>query len=230
MLCRPTSPSTSATYQQSSRTTPRLLAIDPQNRLLARGPRFRTDAELVRDIVLTASGLVHLTIGGPSTFPPVPDSVLNDTFARPDYWQVPEGPERYRRSLYIFRKRSMPDPVLASFDAPNADFACARRLRSNTPLASLVSLNEPVFVEAARAMALRVLRNDSSTDQQRADYAFRLCTGRRPEQAERAEVLALLQSRRRQLADRTEIINQITTGDTEKSPVPPRNTTAADRL
>ena len=219
---------TSETYQQSSRTTARLLEIDPQNRLLTRGPRFRADAELIRDIVLTASGLVHLAVGGPSTFPPVPDTVLSDTFSKPDYWQVPEGPERYRRGLYIFRKRSMPDPVLTSFDAPNADFACARRLRSNTPLASLVSLNEPVFVEAARAMARRVLREGGSTDDQRVEYAFRLCTGRRPNVDERTEILMLLQSRHSRLVDRTETINQITTSETEKTPDPPHHATTAD--
>ena len=219
---------TSATYQQSSRATAELLTLDPRNRLLARGPRFRADAELVRDIALTASGLVNLSVGGPSTFPPVPDTVLSDTFTKPDYWKVPEGPERYRRGLYIFRKRSMPDPVLTSFDAPNADFACARRVRSNTPLASLVTLNEPIFVEAARGMARRVLREGGSTDGQRVDYAFRLCTGRRPGPAERTELLALLQSRRERLTDRNAMINEITTGDADKAPELPDNTTAVN--
>ena len=212
----------SATYQQSSRVTPRLLEVDPLNRLLARGPRFRADAEVVRDIALSLSGLLNPKVGGPSIFPPVPKSVLHDNFSKPDYWTVAEGPERYRRSLYIFRKRSMPDPVLGSFDAPNADFACARRVRSNTPLAALVSLNEPVFVEAAQAMAVRILREGGPTDEARANYAFRLCTGRRATRAEREEVVALLKSHRKRLAEGWLLINEVATGDPAKRPsVPP---------
>ena len=218
----------SATYQQSSRVTRELLEIDPQNRLLARGPRFRAEAEVVRDIALTASGLLNPKVGGPSIFPPVPETVLSDTFTKPDYWIPAQGPDRYRRSIYIFRKRSMPDPVLTSFDAPNADFACARRGRSNTPLAGLVSLNEPVFVEAARAMSLRILRAGGATDEQRANYAFRLCTGRQATPAERAEVLDLLSNRRKQLADGWLSINEVAIGDPAKRPAIPPNTTPQD--
>ena len=111
---------------------------------------------MVRDIALSVSGLLHRQVGGPSFFPPVPESVLNYNYTRPTYWLAAQGPERYRRAIYIFRKRSMPDPMLTSFDSPNADLACARRVRSNTPLSALVSLNEPVFVEAARGLALRI--------------------------------------------------------------------------
>ena len=103
---------------------------------------------------------------------------------------------RYRRTVYGFRKRSMPDPVMSSFDGPNGDTACARRVRSNTPLAALAGLNETIFVESAQAMALRVLREGGETDAERAGYAFRLCTGRWPADAERAEILRLLATRR----------------------------------
>ena len=120
-----------------------------------RGPRFRADAEVVRDIALSVSGLITHKLGGPSVIPPVPQNVLDYNFTYPAYWKPAEGPERYRRALYGFRKRSMPDPVMSNFDAPNGDFACARRVRSNTPLAALTGLNEPIFVEAARALALR---------------------------------------------------------------------------
>ena len=107
-------------------------------------------------------------LGGPSVIPPVPQNVLDTNYVYPAYWKATEGPDRYRRTLYGFRKRSMPDPVTSNFDAPNGDFACARRVRSNTALAALTGLNETIFVEAARAFALRVLREAPSTDDERA--------------------------------------------------------------
>ena len=191
---------TSATYQQSSAVSPALLERDPKNQLLARGPRFRMDAEVIRDTTLSIAGLLHLKeVGGPSIFPPVPQTVLDDNFTRPTYWKPPEGPERYRRALYVVRKRSMPDPVMTSFDAPNADTSCARRPRSNTPLSALTSLNETVFVEAAQAMALRVLKEGGKDDDARVNYAYRLCTARPATDAERQEVLRLLGSSRDRL-------------------------------
>jgi hypothetical protein len=191
---------TSATYQQSAAVTPGLLERDPKNRLLARGAHFRLDAEVLRDNALSIAGLLYQKeVGGPSIFPPVPPSVLDDNFERPTYWIPPEGPERYRRSLYVVRKRSMPDPVLMSFDAPNADTACARRVRSNTPLSALTSLNETIFVEAAQAMALRVLREGGGSDAERVRYAIRLCTARPPRAEEEREVLRLLAANRDRL-------------------------------
>jgi mono/diheme cytochrome c family protein/uncharacterized coiled-coil protein SlyX len=192
----------SATYQQSSRVTPALLERDPRNQLLTRGPRFRVDAEALRDVVLAASGLIHHQLGGASVFPPVPASVLEFNYFKPDYWNPPTDAQRYRRSLYVFRKRSMPDPVMSAFDAPNGDFACARRVRSNTPLAALTSLNEPIFVEAAQALALRVLREGGSSDPQRVDFAFQLCTCREPTAAERDAILAQLSTNLRRLRSR----------------------------
>ena len=144
---------------------------DPRNVWLARGPRFRADAEVVRDIALSVSGLITHKLGGPSVIPPVPQNVLDYNFTYPAYWKPAEGPERYRRTLYGFRKRSMPDPVMSNFDAPNGDFACARRVRSNTPLAALTGLNEPIFVEAARALALA----DPARRGTRRRRAGRLC-------------------------------------------------------
>ncbi len=131
---------TSAVYRQSSHASADLLARDPRNVWLARGPRFRADAEVVRDMALSISGLLTHKLGGPSVIPPVPQNVLDYNFTYPAYWKPAEGPERYRRALYGFRKRSMPDPVMSNFDAPNSDFACARRVRSNTPLAALTAL------------------------------------------------------------------------------------------
>jgi hypothetical protein len=154
---------------------------------------------MVRDIALAASGLLHRKIGGPSAFPPVPENVLAYNYFKVDYWDVPDGPERYRRSLYLFRKRSMPDPMLAAFDAPNADQACARRARSNTPMAALTGLNEPIFVEAAQGLARRIWREGGATDQERIAYGYRLCTSRAPNPAEIAAVQRLLADTRDRL-------------------------------
>ena len=218
----------SEVYQRSSRAAPGLRERDPNNRLLARGPRFRAEAEVVRDIALTASGLMNPKIGGPSIFPPVPQSVLQYNYAPLDYWIPAEGSERYRRSIYTFRKRSMPDPVLSTFDAPNGDTACARRVRSNSPLAALISLNEPVFMEAARALALRVLSEGGPTDELRTDYAYRLCTGRRARPPERAEIVALLKSQRQRLAEGWLSIHELATGDPGKLPELPPGSTPQD--
>ena len=218
----------SATYQQSSLASPDLLERDPTNRLLARGPRFRADSEVVRDIALTASGLITHRIGGPGIIPPVPQNVLDYNFTYPAYWTPATGPERYRRSVYGFRKRSMPDPVMSNFDAPNGDFSCARRVRSNTPLAALTGLNEIVFVEAARALALRVLNEAATDDASRAEYAFLLCTSRQPTNSERNEVLDLLKSQRQRLADGWLNPREVTTGDPAKLPALLGETTPRD--
>ena len=157
-----------------------LLARDPYNRLLARGPRFRVDAELVRDIALAASGLLDPKIGGPSVCPPAPAFLFQPpTSYGPKVWNEATGPERYRRAFYTFRYRSVPYPMLQAFDAPNGDFACVRRTRSNTPLQALTTLNEPIYLECARALALRTLGEGGSTDADRLVYAFRRCLARR---------------------------------------------------
>ncbi len=154
----------SATYQQSSVVTPQLQERDPANRLLARGPRIRVDAEIVRDIALSASGLLNPKVGGPSVYPPAPAFLfLPPASYGPKSWIVDTGPDRYRRALYTFRFRSVPYPMLQTFDAPNGEVACARRAHSNTPLQALTTLNEPLFVECAQgagAFAVREWRLD----------------------------------------------------------------------
>ena len=220
---------TSTTYRQDSRVTDELRERDPKNQLLARGPRFRVDAEVARDTVLAASGLLNRKRGGPSFFPPVPDSLFATSYIpAADFWSTAPAPERYRRSLYIFRRRSMPDPVLASFDAPNGDFACARRSRSNTPLAALTALNEAVFVDAARALALRMLQEAGSKDRERAEYAFQLCTNRSPTTAEVDEIMSLYRSQRQRVADGWISPRAIATGDFEKLPDLPKGVSPAD--
>src|SRR5262249_16183482 len=128
----------SNTYRQSSAIRSSKLE-DPDNRLLSHGPRFRVDAEVVRDIALAASGLLNPKTGGPGVFPPLPAFMLAPPVSYgPKIWPEETGPERYRRALYTFRYRSIPYPVLQTFDAPNGDFACVRRPRSNTPLQALM--------------------------------------------------------------------------------------------
>jgi len=191
----------SATYKQSSRVTPELYEKDPQNRLLARGPRFRVDGELVRDISLAASGLLNPKIGGPSLFPPLPYKVEPPLSYAPFPWNEETGPDRYRRALYTFRRRSTPHPVLQNFDTPNGDFSCVRRVQSNTPLQALTTLNEVLFVEAAQALAMKTLEEGGRNDQERVTYAFRRCTSRTPNEDEAQELLGLLARQKARFAD-----------------------------
>jgi hypothetical protein len=183
---------------------------------------------VIRDLALSVSGLLSHRLGGPPVIPPVPQNVLDYNYVYPSYWTPAQGADRYRRTLYGFRKRSMPDPVMSNFDAPNGDTACVRRVRSNTPLAALTSLNEPIFFEAAQALALRVLREGGARDDERAAYAFRLCTSRTPTEAESRELLALLQSRRARISDGWLNVRAITTGDATRLPELPPGSTPQD--
>lgn len=210
----------SETYKQTSSATAQLLEKDPRNRLLARGPRFRVDAEVLRDVAMAVSSLITHKLAGPSVIPPVPQNVLDYNYVYPSYWKPATGPERYRRTLYGFRKRSMPDPVMSNLDAPNGDFSCARRVRSNTPLAALTGLNETIFFESAQALGLRIVREGGNDDSQRADYAYRLCTGRPVKAEECDEVLRLLQKHRTRLAEGWLNPREIATGDPGKLPEP----------
>ncbi len=192
----------SATYRQSSRVTPELYTRDPYNRLLARGPRFRVEGEIVRDIALASSGLLNPALGGRSVFPPAPEFLfLPPVSYGPKDWPVSAGPDRYRRSLYIFRFRSVPYPVLQTFDAPNGDFSCVRRLRSNTPLQALVSLNETTFMECAQALARKTLAEGGKSDADKINFAFRRALSRPPTDGERKELLTLLEKQRQHISE-----------------------------
>jgi hypothetical protein len=181
---------TSATYRQSSKVSPALLARDAYNRLLARGPRLRLDAEIVRDAALSAAGLLNPKVGGPSVFPPLPSFLTQPPASYgPKIWPEEKGPDRYRRALYTFRYRSIPYPALQAFDAPNGDFSCVRRTRSNTPIQALVTLNEPIFVECARGLARIALERRAADESERLAWAFRRCAARAPT-SEEAGVLA----------------------------------------
>jgi len=179
----------SATYRQASHATPELLGHDPYNRLLARGPRFRVEAEMVRDIALAASGLLSDKVGGPSVFPFQPEGIWDNPYSD-DRWQTSDGADRHRRALYTFARRTAPYPGLTVFDAPSREFCTARRVRTNTPLQALTTLNDPVFFEAARALAARALKEAAPAPEDRAALAFRLCTARRPKPPELAPLLS----------------------------------------
>ncbi|GIW88788.1 MAG: hypothetical protein KatS3mg108_3112 [Isosphaeraceae bacterium] len=167
---------TSATYRQDSRVSAEALARDPKNALYARGARLRFEAEVVRDVALAAAGLLDRRIGGPSVYPPQPEGVTSLAYGGPG-WPTSTGPDRYRRGLYTFTKRTAPYAMFSTFDMPTSEATCARRERSNTPLQSLTLLNDLVFLEAARALAARVMREAADLDA-RIDRMAMLVLGR----------------------------------------------------
>ncbi len=183
----------SATYRQSSEASVSLVERDPYNRLLARGPRFRMEAEMVRDSVLAASGLLSPKIGGPSVFPPQPDGIWDIPYSS-EKWTPSEGEDRYRRGLYVFIRRSATYPSFVTFDATSREHTTVRRVRTNTPLQALTTLNDDAYFEAARALAARVLREAPATNPPaRATYAFRLIATRTPEPAEVERIIGSYQ-------------------------------------
>ena len=174
---------TSAAYRQSSGHRPELREIDPANRLLARQSRLRLDSEIVRDNALAAAGLLSSKLGGPSVYPPQPEGASKLGQMQRD-WKVSEGEDRYRRGLYTHFWRSSPHPGLMVFDVPDSTTACTRRVRSNTPLQALTLLNDDAYVEAAEALAARVLKEAPPQTDDRLRYAFELCTARPPDAIE----------------------------------------------
>jgi hypothetical protein len=174
---------TSHAYRQSSKATPGLLERDPDNRLLARGPRLRLSAEAVRDQALAVSGLLSRKMHGPSVRPPRPELGLKAAFGRLMDWETSKGEDRYRRALYTEARRTSPYPSMATFDAPSREVCTLRRDRTNTPLQALVTLNDPVYVEAAQALARRMVAASPDANE-RARLGFRLCLTRQPSDAE----------------------------------------------
>ena len=187
---------TSATYRQSSVVTPELKTRDPENRLLARGPRFRLPAEFIRDQALAVSGLLNPQIGGQSVSPYQPPGLWEELMSRSDgaKWTAQvyvqsHGPDLYRRSMYTFWKRTSPPPAMMVFDAPDRETCTVRRARTNTPLQALVLWNDPTFVEAARKMAERVMIEGGPSLQERIAFAFRLAMARPPSIREKEVLL-----------------------------------------
>jgi hypothetical protein len=185
---------TSQAYRQSSEFNPVLATRDPNNTLLARQSRMRLSAEVVRDSALAASGLLNRTLGGPSVKPPQPASVSKEGYS--NSWEPSRGADRYRRGLYTFIQRTSPFAQLVAFDWPDSSRSCTRRERSNTPIQSLHLLNDPVFLEAATAMAARVHRESRGADEQQLQHAFLLCLSRPPKPDESKRLLNYLQQQR----------------------------------
>ncbi len=183
---------TSSTYRQSSATPPALLEKDPYNRLLARGPRFRMEAEMIRDTALAASGLLSRKLGGPSVFPLQPEGLWKSPYSG-EKWIVSPGEDRYRRSLYTFIRRSSPHPAMIVFDATSREYCTVRRARTNTPLQALTTLNDEESIEAARALAKRMIEEGGDDLKARIVYGFRLCVARTPTEKEVERLAALYQ-------------------------------------
>ncbi len=183
---------TSAVYRQAATVTPATLSADPANRLLARGPRIRLPAEMVRDAALAAGGLIVPTIGGPSVRPWMPDGVWDETSKYGDLrgYVADSGPGRYRRTMYTIWKRTAAPPTMLLFDAPNRETCIVKRSRTNTPLQALALLNETTFVEAAHGLARRMITEAGATPADRIAHGFRLAIGRTPTAAEIAALVA----------------------------------------
>lgn len=211
----------SATYRQSSNVSEELESIDPRNRLLARGARIRVEAEIVRDIALKASGLLNDAVGGPSVYPPAPDFLFQPPASYgPKNWNTSSEGEQYRRGLYVHAYRSVQYPPLQVFDAPKGDAACVRRVRSNTPLQALTLLNETQFVQFARALGERVLRESSRDDDERIEYAFRLCVTRKPTQGEVIVLRDLLEKSRDHYQQSPDLVTELLSNGTQQEKVP----------
>jgi len=189
---------TSATYRQSSKVTPDLAARDPDNRLLARGPRVRLEAELIRDSALRAGGLLSPKVGGPSVFPPQPPGVTDTAYSGSD-WTVSPGEDRYRRGLYTFAKRTAPYAMFATFDGPSGEACVARREVSNTPLQALTMLNDTVLTEAAQALA-RDAAKAAGPPAETAAAIVRRCLTRPPEPDEAALLVKFFEAQKAKFA------------------------------
>ena len=181
----------SAAYRQSSKAPPGLHERDPYNRLYARGPRVRLEAEMIRDQALAVSGLLSRKIGGPSVFPPQPENLWQVVYSG-DKWNTSKGEDKYRRGLYTFWRRTIPHPAMTTFDAPSREFCVLRRSRSNTPLQALTILNDAAYVEAAQALARRVAGQSCVSES--AALAFRLCLSRKPTEAELGRIVQLYET------------------------------------
>lgn len=204
---------TSATYRQSAQITARKLELDADNRLLSRGPRFRLDAETLRDNALAVSGLLYTYIGGPSVKPPQPDGLwaaVGFTGSNTDKFVQDTGPDKvHRRSLYTFWKRTSPPPQMNILDAPSRESCTVRRERTNTPMQALMLMNDPQYFEAARAFAERILNEGGTTSQARIDYAFEIATARLPKSDEAALLLATLEAQTEELAANPEAATEL---------------------
>lgn len=201
---------TSATYRQSSKVAPPEAAADPDNRWLARGPRVRLSAEMVRDQALQVAGLLSKKMYGPPVKPPQPNLGLTAAFGSSTDWQTSMGEDRYRRGIYTTWRRSNPYPSMATFDAPNREVCTLRRNQTNTPLQALVTLNDPVYVEAAQALARTLLKHDGSVNDQIAD-GFKRCLLRDPSEPELSALVTLFDDMHQELASQPDNAGKLAT-------------------
>ena len=199
----------SATYRQSAKVRDDLQERDAHNKLLARQTHLRLSAELIRDAALAASGLLNRTIGGKSARPPLPPEVMELGFGGKGKWKQSTGADRYRRGLYTMFLRTTPYPQLINFDAPESLLSCTQRERSTTPLQALNLLNDPVFVEAAQVMAVRILREERGSWEERLNYAFRLSLGRDPQPQEKDRLVGYYQQQKQLLEKQEELADSL---------------------
>ena len=209
---------TSATYRQVAAVSPELLAKDPANRWLGRGPRFRVEAEMIRDLALAASGLLSRKIGGPSVMPPQPEGIWRTPYNR-EKWRAATGDDRYRRGLYTFLRRTSPYPAMMAFDATSREYCTVRRVRTNTPLQSLTLLNDEAMLEMARGLADRVLVEGGGSIRQQLIHAFRLCLTRRPTEAELERLMAFYQQQEAHYRAHPEMAARLLPGASTKAPI-----------
>jgi hypothetical protein len=201
----------SGTYRQSARVTPELVERDPENRLLARGPRVRLTAEMVRDQALSAAGLLSPKILGPSVKPPQPNLGVSAAFGGAIDWQASTGEDKFRRGVYTTWRRSNPYPSMSTFDAPNRDTCVVRRARTNTPLQALVTMNDPVYVEAAQALARRTIEKGGKTAAEKAAFAFKACLVRPATEKEIERLVKLHEAAKAKFAKDTAKATQFAT-------------------
>jgi hypothetical protein len=201
---------TSETYLQNSHVSDEMAARDPANRLLARGPRVRLSAEMVRDQALAVSGLLSSKMYGPPVRPPQPNMGLRAAFGGGIDWKTSTGEDRYRRGLYTTWRRSNPYPSMATFDAPNREVCTVRRDRTNTPLQALVTMNDPVYVEAAQSLARKMISSgDTSPEQLKS--GFELCLSRPPTKQELDRLVLLFEQVRIRYAEDAELARKMAT-------------------
>ncbi|MFP4094541.1 MAG: DUF1553 domain-containing protein [Cyclobacteriaceae bacterium] len=205
----------SATYRQSSQVTPELYEADPQNKWLARGPRFRLSAEQIRDQALAVSGLLSDKMYGPSVMPEQPEGIWN-TIRHVMQWRVSEGEDRYRRALYTYWRRSSPYPSMITFDSPNRGLCVSRRIRTNTPLQALTTLNDPVYFEAAQALAAQAA--DQQEAEARLSEIYRLALGKLPAENKKQSLLKYYQKTEAAYRAKSEEVAQVVGTQLEATP------------
>ena len=208
---------TSATYRQSSEKRPELTERDPYNAWLSHQNRLRVEAEIIRDEALSVSGLLKHKVGGRSVNPPQPEGIASLGYANSVKWPTSKGDDRYRRGLYTFFQRTVPYPMLMTFDSPDSNLSCTRRERSNTPLQALTIWNDPVFFECSQSLGPRIVsetQGEDSSLEQRIQHAFELCLTREPAESEVEIIKQLYQQQIRLLKSDPKLVSELTSKQT----------------